>query len=66
MRVASLSTAAADSIDEMKRLALDESGASLIEYALVVALVGAVCVAGLSALGTHAKDSLSSAAAYLP
>jgi len=30
----------------------DEAGASLVEYALLVALIAIVCIAGVTALGT--------------
>jgi pilus assembly protein Flp/PilA len=40
----------------------DEDGASLVEYALIVALVAVVAIAGLRILGTQANSTLSSAA----
>ncbi len=33
-----------------------ERGASLVEYALLVALIAVVCIAAVSALGTSASD----------
>jgi pilus assembly protein Flp/PilA len=40
----------------------DEEGASLVEYALIVALVAVVAIAGLKVLGTSANSTLSTAA----
>ena len=36
-----------------------QRGASLVEYALLVALIALVCVAGVIVLGESASDSLS-------
>jgi pilus assembly protein Flp/PilA len=43
----------------VKKSAKDESGAVLIEYATVVALVVAAAIAGLSALGGDLNTSFS-------
>jgi pilus assembly protein Flp/PilA len=43
----------------------DEDGASLVEYALIVALVSVVAIAGLKILGTNANTTLSTAAGSL-
>ena len=40
--------------------ARSERGASLVEYALLVALIAVVCIAAVSALGTKAKSNFSS------
>jgi len=40
----------------------DEEGASLVEYALIVALVAVVAIGALKLLGTNANSALSSAA----
>jgi len=37
-----------------------ERGASLVEYSLLVALIAAVCIAGVSFLGREVGDSFSS------
>ncbi len=37
----------------------DERGASLVEYALLVALIAVVCIAAVQALGNAASDNLS-------
>ena len=43
------------------RLARSERGASLVEYALLVALIAVVCIVAVSALGKNASTTLSSA-----
>ena len=37
----------------------DERGASLVEYALLVALIAVVCIAAVSLLGSSASDKFS-------
>ena len=37
----------------------DERGASLVEYALLVALIAVVCIAAVTALGKSASDKFS-------
>ncbi len=39
----------------------DERGASLVEYALLVALIAVVCIVAISFLGNRASDKLGSA-----
>jgi len=39
--------------------AKSELGASLVEYALLVALIAVVCIAGITFLGGKAKDSFN-------
>jgi pilus assembly protein Flp/PilA len=38
----------------------DERGASLVEYALLVALIAVVCIAAVTLLGKNASDKFSS------
>ncbi len=40
----------------------DERGNSIVEYALIVSLIAMVCLAGMTVLGSSAKNQLSSAA----
>lgn len=44
----------------------DERGASLVEYALLVALIAVVCIAAVSALGSSASDTFDSVTSSLP
>jgi pilus assembly protein Flp/PilA len=39
----------------------DERGASLVEYALLVALIAVVCIIAITFLGQQANDKFSSA-----
>ena len=41
------------------RFANDERGASLVEYALLVALIAVVCIAAVTLLGRNAGTKLS-------
>ena len=43
----------------------DDEGATLVEYVLLVALIGAVCVGAVTLLGTSANTKLGTAAAAL-
>ena len=38
----------------------DEKGASLVEYALLVALIAVVCIAAVTLLGKNASDKFDS------
>jgi pilus assembly protein Flp/PilA len=42
------------------RLGRDERGASLVEYALLVALIAVVCIAAISFLGGNASAKFNS------
>ena len=46
-------------------LTTDERGASLVEYALLVALIAVVCLAAITFLGSSAGNSLSSSGSKL-
>ena len=41
------------------RFGADERGASLVEYALLVALIAVVCIVAIQFLGSSASDKLS-------
>lgn len=43
-------------MDRIKKLLADEEGATMVEYALMVALIAVVVIAGASFLGTAVKD----------
>ena len=44
----------------LKAQAKTERGASLVEYALLVALIAVVCIAAVSALGNRASSNFRS------
>lgn len=43
----------------------DERGASLVEYALLLALIAVLCIGAISLIGSGAKKTLSSAGSQL-
>ncbi len=45
----------------MRAKARTERGASLVEYALLVALIAVVCIAAVTILGSNASKTFSSA-----
>jgi pilus assembly protein Flp/PilA len=49
-------------IASAKRFMSDDSGATMVEYALMVALVAAVCVVAVTALGTALTGQFTSVA----
>ena len=55
--------------DRLKRavrgLRTDESGASLVEYALLVALIAVVCIVAVTLLGSNASAKFSSVASAI-
>ena len=49
----------------VRRFWADEEGATLVEYVLLVALIGAVCVGAVTLLGTNTNTKLNAAATTL-
>ena len=49
----------------LKRLFSDEEGAGLVEYALLVALIAIVAIAGITALGTEIGSIFNRIGDYL-
>jgi len=47
------------------RFANDERGASLVEYALLVALIAVVCIVAVTLLGNNASSKFSSVGSSL-
>ena len=47
------------------RFGRDERGASLVEYALLVALIAVVCIAAVTMLGTRTSTKFSSVGSSL-
>ena len=47
------------------RAGRSERGASLVEYALLVALIAVVCIGAVTLLGTSANSKLGSAASSI-
>ncbi|HKE37338.1 MAG TPA: Flp family type IVb pilin [Candidatus Baltobacteraceae bacterium] len=49
-------------IQTLKAMLANEDGATLVEYALIVALIAVVALLAISALGKNASTTLSTAA----
>lgn len=47
------------------RLGRDETGASLVEYALLVALIAVVCIVAITTLGNNTSSKFSSVGSSL-
>jgi len=47
-------------MNALKRLIADESGATMVEYGIMVALIAAVCIVLISTLGTKVSTAFSS------
>lgn len=43
----------------------DDTGASLVEYALLVALIAVVCILAITFLGRNASDKLSNVGSHI-
>jgi pilus assembly protein Flp/PilA len=45
--------------EKFRKLMKDESGASLVEYVLLVALIGVAAIVGMRAIATNANSRLT-------
>ena len=59
------SSAFASTVSAVRRFLADDEGATLVEYVLLVALIGAVCVGAVTLLGTNTNTKLNAAATTL-
>ena len=53
-------------MEKIKNFFKDESGASAVEYGLLVGLIAVVIITSVTTLGTKLKASFDSSAAALP
>ena len=60
-----MNTALTSAASFLRRFWSDEEGATLVEYVLLVALIGAVCVGADTLLGTNVNTKLGNAATTL-
>ncbi|MGC4122011.1 MAG: Flp family type IVb pilin [Myxococcales bacterium] len=51
---------------QISRLWADESGATAVEYGLIVALIAVVIIAATTALGTNVSNTFQTAADSMP
>lgn len=49
----------------VRKFAADESGATMVEYAVMVALIAAICIAVITTLGKKSNNAFSSVNASL-
>ncbi|MBM4283674.1 MAG: Flp family type IVb pilin [Deltaproteobacteria bacterium] len=49
----------------LKRFLKDESGASMVEYGLLVALIAVVCIVAVTAVGTNLSTTFTNTSAEL-
>ncbi len=52
-------------LKNFSKMLVDEDGQGLVEYALIIALVSIVAITALKFLGSHANNTLNSAAGSL-
>jgi len=52
-------------LKQFKALWLDEEGATMAEYALMLALIAVVCIGAVTAIGTAAKTKFNSSTTAL-
>jgi pilus assembly protein Flp/PilA len=52
-------------VTRMRQAFRSDRGASLVEYALLVALIAVVCIGAVTLLGNDANSSLSSAGSQI-
>ncbi len=50
----------------LRRIWNEEEGAALVEYGLIVGLIAAVCIAGVTTMGTSINGLLGTLAGKLP
>ena len=53
-------------LSNLKNLLLDEEGATLVEYGLIVALIAAVCVVIVTTLGTQVQGAFQTVSNHMP
>ena len=52
--------------ERLSILALDESGATMVEYGIMVALIAAVCIAAVQVLGGKVNNAFGTVNGVLP
>ena len=53
-------------LERIKALWSDEEGATMVEYALMLALIAIVCILVVTALGTNTGETFNAAQEQLP
>lgn len=52
-------------IEKIKNFLKDEEGATMVEYALMLALIAIVCIVAVTAVGTNANTVFTNSASKL-
>ncbi|MGA2937774.1 MAG: Flp family type IVb pilin [Syntrophobacteraceae bacterium] len=52
-------------VERVKRFFRDEEGATMVEYALMVSLIAAVCIVAVTAMSTQVQNLFTSVVASL-
>lgn len=52
-------------VSSVKKFIVSEDGPTAVEYAVMLALIIVVCLAGVSAVGSKANDKFNSISGYL-
>ena len=53
-------------LSKIKALIRDEEGATMVEYALMVALIAVICIAVVTTLGTKSQSTFGKAGTAMP
>lgn len=53
-------------INSVKRFVTDEDGATAVEYAVMLALIIAVCIVAIQTIGTRANNAFTTVGNALP
>lgn len=53
-------------LKKIMQVVRDEEGATMVEYALMVALIAVVCIGVVTTLGTASKSTFTTAGAAMP
>ena len=53
-------------MEMIKRFLKDEEGATMVEYALMLALIAAVCITAVALIGTNANTLFNAIAGRIP
>ena len=53
-------------IQKIKNFLKDEEGATMVEYAIMVALIAVVCIVAVQTIGTRSNNAFTSAGNSMP
>ncbi len=53
-------------MEKIRELLADEEGATMVEYALMLALIAVICITAVTTIGTKANTTFTNAGNSLP